>query len=127
MFLKERVVYWVLIITLGVYIFTSLKPPNEDYIQDYNIKIQNLENKVDSLHNLNNELTFKVDTLNIKLNFLDKKLYLKDTKIKNLTNEINSKINSVDSFNNNQLKKFFTDRYRQYYDSIQRTNSTSNN
>lgn len=99
----------------------------ESYVNEYNAKITALEQKVDSLHHINDELTFKIDTLNIQIGKLDQQLDLKDNKINNLRYEISTKVDAVDSFNDDELEKFFTERYRQYIDSIEKTNSKTSN
>ena len=99
----------------------------EDYVEEYNAKIEALEHKVDSLHSINDELTFKIDTLNIQINKLDQELDLKDNRINNLRYEISTKVDAVDNFNDDELERFFTERYRQYLDSITKTRSTSSN
>lgn len=96
----------------------------ENYVDEYNAKIAALEAKVDSLHSVNDELTFKIDTLNQQVVKLDKEIDQKDNKIYNLRNEINTKINAVDSFTDDELERFFTERYRHYRDSITKTNSS---
>lgn len=99
----------------------------EDYVSEYNAKIEALEQKVDSLHNINDELTFKIDTLNVQITKLDQELDLKDNRINNLRYEISTKVDAVDSFNDDELERFFTERYRQYLDSIAKANSASSN
>jgi peptidoglycan hydrolase CwlO-like protein len=99
----------------------------EDYVNEYNAKIEALEQKVDSLHSENDELTFKIDTLNVQITKLDQELDLKDNRINNLRYEISTKVDAVDSFNDDELEKFFTERYRQYLDSIEKTDSETSN
>ena len=99
----------------------------EDYVGEYNAKIEALEQKVDSLHSINDELTFKIDTLNVQITKLDQELDLKDNRINNLRYEISTKVDAVDSFNDDELERFFTERYRQYLDSIAKANSASSN
>jgi chromosome segregation ATPase len=99
----------------------------EDYIGEYNAKITALEQKVDSLHHVNDELSFKIDTLNVQIGKLDQQLDLKDNKINNLRYEISTKVDAVDSFNDDELERFFTERYKQYIDSIKKTNSETSN
>lgn len=99
----------------------------EDYVGEYNAKIKALEQKVDSLHSINDELTFKIDTLNVQITKLDQELDLKDNRINNLRYEISTKVDAVDSFNDDELERFFTERYRQYLDSIAKANSASSN
>ena len=99
----------------------------ESYVSEYNDKITALEQKVDSLHHINDELTFKIDTLNVQIGKLDQQLDLKDNKINNLRYEISTKVDAVDSFNDDELERFFTERYRQYIDSIRKTDSKTSN
>tara|TARA_R110002153_G_scaffold116635_3_gene260341 strand:- start:2695 stop:3078 length:384 start_codon:yes stop_codon:yes gene_type:complete len=99
----------------------------ENYVGEYNDKITALEQKVDSLHHINDELSFKIDTLNVQIGKLDQQLDLKDNKINNLRYEISTKVNAVDSFNDDELGRFFTERYRQHIDSIEKTNSKTSN
>ena len=99
----------------------------EDYVGEYNAKIKALEQKVDSLHHINDELTFKIDTLNVQITKLDQELDLKDNRINNLRYEISTKVDAVDSFNDDELERFFTERYRQYLDLIAKTDSSSSN
>jgi peptidoglycan hydrolase CwlO-like protein len=99
----------------------------EKYIDKYNSQINALEQKVDSLHHINNDLTFKIDTLNVQIGKLDQQIDLKNNKINNLRYEISTKVDAVDNFNDNELEQFFTDRYRQYFDSIKKANSQISN
>ena len=124
---KERVIYILKIIVLLCILFWLLYSDREEYVDEYNSKIEALEQKVDSLHSINDELTFKIDTLNGQIFKLDKQIDLKNSRINNLRYEINSKINAVDNFNDDELDRFFTERYRQFFDSIKKTNSKTSN
>ena len=117
-----------LLVILGacIIVFTFFEK-REDYVEEYNAKIIALEQKVDSLHHENDELTFKIDTLNVEISKLDQQLDLKDDRINNLRYEISTKVDAVDSFNDDELEKFFTKRYGQYLDSIKETNSQISN
>ena len=124
---KERVIYILKIVVLFCIIFWLLFSDKEEYVEDYNAKIEALEQKVDSLHHINDELTFKIDTLNGQITKLDKQIDIKDNRINSLKYEINTKVNAVDDFNDDELEKFFTERYRQYLDSTKKADSTSSN
>ena len=99
----------------------------EDYVEEYNAKIEKLDEKVDSLQDVNDDLSLKIDTLNIQISELDQELDLKDKSINTLRNEVNAKVSSVDSYNDDELKEFFTNRYRYYFDSLRKANSSSSN
>ena len=73
---KERVIYILKIIVLISIIVWLLYSDRERYVEEYNAKIEALEQKVDSLHSINDELTFKIDTLNGQILSLDKEIYL---------------------------------------------------
>ena len=115
---KERLITYsiifILLSTLIYFVFLG----DEEYVVDYNVKINALEAKVDSLHSANDHLVFKIDTLNQEINKLDLEIGQQDKKIVTLKYKVNEKVNSVDSFNDDELNQFFTNRYRQYKDSI---------
>ena len=125
MWLKKNLNLLV-IIGACIIVFTFFNK-KEDYVEEYNAKIEALEQKVDSLHHINDELTFKIDTLNVQIGKLDQELDLKDNRINNLRYEISTKVDAVNNFNDDELERFFTERYRQYLDSIKKTNSASSN
>ena len=124
---KERFLY-IAIVFLGVYYLINMYSSNEDeYINEYNSKIEALESKINSLHNINEELTLEIDTLNGQIIKLDQEISKQDSKIVTLKRQTNEKVNNVDSFGDDELEQFFTERYRQYLDSIKKTNSPSSN
>ena len=129
MFSKEKFLYIIILIFCGALSFSIFSSffDKEDYIDLYNTKIENLEYKIDSLHHLNGKLTSKIDTLNIQVLYLDQELNSKNSKINNLKYEINSQIKAVDSFDDSELEKFFTNRYRQHLDSLKKSSSSSHN
>ena len=124
---KERVIYILKIIVLICIIVWLLYSDRERYVEEYNAKIEALESKVDSLHNINDDLTFKIDTLNGQIQNLDQEIYLKNNRINNLKYEISTKVDAVDDFNDDELERFFTVRYRSIIDSIAKTNSKISN
>ena len=124
---RERFITYSLIFLLGSALIYFVFLGDEEYVIDYNAKIEKLESKVDSLHNINDNLVFKIDTLNQQVVKLDKEIYLQDKKLVTLKYKINEKVNSVDSFNDDELTRFFTERYGQYLDSVKKTNSSSSN
>jgi peptidoglycan hydrolase CwlO-like protein len=124
---RERFLY-IAILFLGVYYLFSMYSSNEEkYTIEHNNKIQKLESKIDSLHSINKSLTFEIDTLNTKIVALDKEINLQDNKIIKLKWQTNEKINNVDLYKYDELERFFTERYRQHFDTIKETNSPSSN
>ena len=124
---KERLITYsiifILLSTLVYFVFLG----DEKYVEDYNVKIDALEAKVDSLHHINDDLVFKIDTLNQQIVKLDTEIDKQDKKIVTLKYKVNEKVNSVDSFNDDELTRFFTERYRHHEDSIKKADSASSN
>jgi uncharacterized membrane protein YvbJ len=120
--------YFNILVVIAVCIFILFFfNKKEDYVEEYNLKIEKLDEKVDSLQDVNDDLSLKIDTLNIQISKLDHELDLKDNSINTLRNEVNEKVSSVDSYNDDELKEFFTNRYRYYFDSLRKTNSPFSN
>ena len=124
---RERFISYGLILLLGSALIYFVLIGDEEYVEDFSIKISALESKVDSLHNINDKLVFKIDTLNQQIVKLDTEIDKQDKKIITLKYKVNEKINSVDAFNDDELTKFFTERYRHHKDSTKETDSSSSN
>tara|TARA_B100000780_G_scaffold277044_1_gene246886 strand:+ start:55 stop:438 length:384 start_codon:yes stop_codon:yes gene_type:complete len=124
---RERFISYGLVLLLGSALIYFLLIEDEKYVEDFSIKISALESKVDSLHNINDNLIFKIDTLNQQIVKLDNEIDKQDKKIITLKYKVNEKVNSVDSFNDDELTKFFTERYRHNEDTIKKTDSSSSN
>jgi len=124
---RERFISYGLVLLLGSALIYFLLIEDEKYVEDFSIKISALESKVDSLHNINDNLIFKIDTLNQQIVKLDNEIDKQDKKIITLKYKVNEKVNSVDSFNDDELTKFFTERYRHNEDTIKKTDSSSGN
>ncbi len=124
---KERFLYFA-IVFFGVYYLVNMYSSNEEeYITEYNSKIEALNIKINSLHNVNENLTLKIDTLSNQISVLDQEISKQDNKIVILKKQTNEKVNNVDSYRYDELEQFFTERYRQYLDSIKKTNSKTRN
>jgi hypothetical protein len=86
-----------------------------------------LNDKINSLHSVNENLTIEINTLTTQILVLDQEISKQDSKIVILKKQTNEKVNNVDSYRYDELEQFFTERYRQYFDSIKKTNSTTSN
>ena len=109
------VVLIVIVLLLMGYIFTSDKP---DYIKEYNSKIRVLEAKVDSLHSINHGLVDESDSLKLRILDYNREIEHLNSRIYAIQKSTQQEINAVDSFGDDELEKFFADRYRQLQDSI---------
>ena len=124
---KERFLY-IAVIFFSVYYLVNMYSSNEEeYIIEYNNKIEALNAKINSLHSINENLTLKIDRLNSQIFILDQEIGKQNIKIVTLKNKTNEKVNSVDLYKHDELEQFFTERYRQHFDSIKKIDSTSSN
>lgn len=124
---KERFLYFA-IVFFGVYYLVNMYSSNEEeYINEYNSKIEVLNDKINSLHNVNEDLTLEINVLTNQILALDQEISKQDSKIVILKKQTNEKVNNVDSYGDDELEQFFTERYRQYLDSIKKTDSPSSN
>ena len=87
-------------------------------VDPYLKKIELLEKKVDSLHTKNTLLDLQADTLQIRIVEYDKRIQELTRSIYVIKKETNEKLNNVNLLNDAELERFFTERYRQYKDSI---------
>ena len=85
-------------------------------VENYERMIQQLEAKVDSLHSKNDILEFQADSLEIKLNESDTRIKQLNSRIYVIKKQTKQKVDAVDSMFDDELQKFFTDRYRQLND-----------
>ena len=104
----------VIILLLYVVFFTG----DEDYVQNYNAKIEALEQKIDSLHSKNNVLEKQADSLELKLTESDNQIKKLNTRIYVIKKETKAQLDAVDLFGDDELEQFFAKRYRQPNDSI---------
>ena len=104
----------VIISLLYIVFFTG----DENYTQEYNVKIEALEQKVDSLHQKNTALEFEADSLEFAIKESDKKINKLNTRIYVIKKETKQQLNAVDLFGDDELEQFFAKRYRQHTDSI---------
>ena len=119
----------VIICITALVIFFILKQestPDVD-ISQYETEINLLQIQLNELQEVNDSLA----TLEKEL---ESKIASYDITIKNLKGQINvikretkAKLDSVDKFGDDELERFFAERYRQLYDSIKQTNSETGN
>jgi uncharacterized protein (DUF3084 family) len=124
---KERFLYIALAFFGAYYLINMYSSNEEEYINEYNNKIEALNDKINSLHSVNEGLTLEINVLTTQISALDQEISKQDSKIVILKKQTNEKVNNVDSYGDDELEQFFTERYRQYLDSIKKTDSTSSN
>ena len=124
---KERFLYFAIVFLSVFYLVNMYSSNEEEYITEYNSKIEALNYKINSLHNINEDLTSEIDILITQIVILDQEISEQNIKIVTLKKQTNEKVNNVDSYRDDELEQFFTERYRQYLDSINKTNSSISN
>ena len=119
----------IIICITALAIFFILKQENKPDvdISQYETEINLLQIQLDELQEAN-------DSLAAIEKELESKIASYDVTIKNLKGQINvikretkAKLDSVDKFGDDELERFFAERYRQLYDSIKKANSETGN
>jgi uncharacterized protein YmfQ (DUF2313 family) len=77
-----------------------------------------LEQRIDSINTQNVELKLAADSLNTKISEYDIKINKLNSRIYVIKKETEKKLDAVDNFGDDELERFFAERYRQSQDSI---------
>tara|TARA_X000001316_G_C887877_1_gene10788 strand:+ start:49 stop:423 length:375 start_codon:yes stop_codon:yes gene_type:complete len=93
-------------------------------IESYQTEINILQQKIDSINVYNNELKLEADSLSSKLVEYDSRINKLNRTITVIKNETQQKIDSVDFFGDDELERFFAERYK---DILQRHNTDTDN
>ena len=109
----------ILICITALAIFYILKQQQEEFdLSPYLNKIEALEKKVDSLHTQNVSLQKEADSLESKMGEYDVKIKNLNYNINVIKRETKAKLDSIDKFCDDELERFFSDRYYSKTDSI---------
>ena len=87
-------------------------------VESYELKIQLLEQRIDSIQTQNTELKIEADSLTTRISEYDVRINQLNSRIYVIKRETEQKLNAVDSFGDDELERFFAERYRQHQDSI---------
>tara|TARA_Y100001938_G_C7938574_1_gene353081 strand:- start:339 stop:725 length:387 start_codon:yes stop_codon:yes gene_type:complete len=96
-------------------------------IKKYEAQIEALNIVIDSAKTKNKELESQIADFQLVVDDANKKIKSLNTRIYIIKKQTDEKINSINNLNNDELYQFFTDRYRQYLDSIGSSNSKISN
>ena len=116
--LKSNILNIILAVVIVSLLYVVFFTGDEDYVQNYNAKIEALEQKIDSLHSKNNVLEKQADSLELKLTESDNQIKKLNTRIYVIKKETKAQLDAVDLFGDDELEQFFAKRYRQSNDSI---------
>ena len=109
----------VLICITAIAIFFILKQQQEEFdLSPYLDQIEALEKKVDSLHTQNYALQKEADSLELKMGEYDNKINNLNYTINVIKKETKAKLDSIDRFGDDELERFFAERYKQLNDTI---------
>ena len=109
----------ILICLTAVAIFFILKQQQEEFdLSPYLDQIEALEKKVDSLHTQNYALQKEADSLELKMGEYDNKINNLNYTINVIKLETKAKLDSIDRFGDDELERFFAERYKQLNDTI---------
>ena len=87
-------------------------------VESYELKIQLLEQRIDSIQTQNTELKVEADSLNDRISEYDIKINQLNSRIYVIKKQTEQKLDAVDNFGDDELERFFAERYGQYKDSI---------
>jgi len=96
-------------------------------VKGYEVKISNLEKVVDSTYNMNNALTARIGEMTISLQKSDAKIKQLNGRIWTIKKQTDEKLNTINTYSDDELISFFTDRYRYLKDSITKGNNKGSN
>lgn len=109
----------ILICITAIAIFFILKQQQEEFdLSPYLDQIEALEKKVDSLHTKNVALEKEADSLELKMGEYDIKIKNLNYSINVIKRETKAKLDSIDKFGDDELERFFSERYYSKTDSI---------
>ena len=98
------------ITTLAIFYIIKEKPKVD--IQRYEDQISTLQSQINQLEGVNDSLQIQAAVLSDKLVEYDNTIDKLNKEIDVIQDETKKKLDSVDRYNNDQLQKFFSDRYR---------------
>ena len=101
--------------------------PIEVDVKGYETKISNLEKVVDSTYTLNSKLTARIKTMAINLEESNAKIKQLNGRIWTIKKQTDEKLISINTYSDDELISFFTERYRYLKDSITESNSKGGN
>lgn len=96
-------------------------------VKGYETKISNLEKVVDSTYTLNSKLTARIKTMAINLEESNAKIKQLNGRIWTIKKQTDEKLISINTYSDDELISFFTERYRYLKDSITESNSKGGN
>lgn len=125
---KTNIILIGIIAVLAVYILFFVQAPLKVDVKGYEVKIDSLQHTVDSIYVENGKLDNQIAEYETEVVFQDNKIQSLKDKLVLIKQETHEKVKSVDSFTDDELERFFTERYQGFIsDSTAKADSTSGN
>jgi peptidoglycan hydrolase CwlO-like protein len=125
---KKNIILIGIIAVLAAYILFFVQAPLKVDVKGYEVKIDSLQHTVDSIYVENGKLDEQITVYESEILLQDDKIQSLKDKIVLIKQETHEKVKSVDSFTDDELERFFTERYQGLIsDSTAKADSTSRN
>lgn len=125
---KTNIILIGIIAVLAAYILFFVQAPLKVDVKGYEVKIDSLQHTVDSIYVENGKLDNQIAEYETEVVFQDNKIQSLKDKLVSIKQETHEKVKSVDSFTDDELERFFTERYQGLIsDSTAKADSTSGN
>jgi len=108
----------ILICITALAVFYILEKGPEIDLTKYETEINILQQKITFLEGVNDSLTVESKELEIKLAKYDEKLKNLNREVNVIKRETKAKLDSIDKFGDDELERFFSERYYPKTDSI---------
>jgi len=108
----------ILLCLTTVAVFYILQKGPEIDIAHYETQINILQQQIQHLEGVNDSLEIESKELEIKLASYDEKLKNLNREVNVIKRETKAKLDSIDKFGDDELERFFSDRYYTKTDSI---------
>ena len=125
---KTNIILIGIIAVLAAYILFFVQAPLKVDVKGYEVKIDSLQHTVDSIYVENGKLDNQIAEFETEVDLQDNKIQSLKDKLVLIKQETHEKVKSVDSFTDDELERFFTERYQGLIsDSTTKADSTSRN
>jgi peptidoglycan hydrolase CwlO-like protein len=125
---KTNIILIGIIAVLAAYILFFVQAPLKVDVKGYEVKIDSLQHTVDSIYVENGKLDNQITEFENQVDIQDDKIQSLKDKLVLIKQETHEKVKSVDSFTDDELERFFTERYQGLIsDSTAKADSTSRN
>ncbi len=125
---KTNIILIGIIAALAAYILFFVQAPLKVDVKGYEVKIDSLQHTVDSIYVENGKLDNQIAEYETEVLLQDNKIQSLKDKLVLIKQETHEKVKSVDSYTDDELERFFTERYKGLIsDSTAKADSTSRN